>query len=494
MIDMNKQRALQVCILSMCAIASINYSLANTTCTSDKSRSTAVTVYADPSLKQLITNALDKAPCNITSLSSKSFFQSDSLAIGALMFNKADVAILRRPYTPLELAPYAHQYSGDMMKSPLLVNIGSYEDTPLIASFNKRPDTAVQKNIELFINFLLSKDGQIALSQSNQFIANSNSSLEIERKKLDAYHIKLDPSIQPYKLSLLSKGYINSVGSDGMKSLMDQWMSDFISLQPNIRRGDRWEHLGTLNGYHALLNNQTDIAPMGRELWPEELNAFQKARPNTKIVEIKVAHGGYNTQQRTTTQGIFVNEKNPIQFINLDDLQKIWMNPPQITNWGELGLEGDWKNKPINLYSPPLSTPNARSLQGAILNWDSFNRNITSSSVSKTSEKIAEDINAMGFGGFEDIGLNANIKSVPVAAFKISNPVAASGDTVANRTYPLNRYMYIRFATPNGSTINPAVKEFLKYILSKSAQEKIIYSGYYPLTNKEIDIELQKLK
>lgn len=490
---MSKYRFFKFFLFGFCSLFSLGI-LANTElCSSTKEKPSSIIVYGDPSLQNLISSISKSFPCNEVILSNESSFQSDSLAIGALMFDKADIAALKRPYSSIELAPYAHQFHGDMMRSPVSVMIGTYDKSPILISFNKRPDTPAIVKIEKFVNYLLSPKGQKVLSQSRNFRGISDEELESERKKLNAQHIQFDTAIKPYKPAIKVQGSISSVGSDGMKSLMDQWFEDFSTLQPGTKKGQRWEHLGTLNGYHALLTQETDIAPMGRELWPEEMAAFNSSRPKTKMLEIKVAHGGFNTQQRTTVQGIFVNAGNPIQSISMDDLKKVWMDPPQITRWGQLGLTDEWENKPIALYAPPLISPNARSFQSAILDWRSFNNATSSNSVSQTSEKISNDKFALGFGGFEDIGQNASIKTVPVSATKNTAAVAASADTVANRTYPLNRYMYIRIAIPENSKLNPNVKEFLRFILGKNAQEKILYSGYYPLTSQEAEQELLKL-
>ena len=50
----------------------------------------------------------------------------DAAAIGALMFELADVAPMTRPPLPAELAPYAHQFAGDMMKTPVLVRVAQH--------------------------------------------------------------------------------------------------------------------------------------------------------------------------------------------------------------------------------------------------------------------------------------------------------------------------------------------------------------------------------
>jgi hypothetical protein len=51
--------------------------------------------------------------------------KSDGTAFGALLFELADMAPLARDPLPSELAPYAHQFMGDMMKSPLLVQVAT---------------------------------------------------------------------------------------------------------------------------------------------------------------------------------------------------------------------------------------------------------------------------------------------------------------------------------------------------------------------------------
>ncbi|MFP3741389.1 phosphate ABC transporter substrate-binding protein, partial [Burkholderia sp. SIMBA_019] len=74
----------------------------------------------------------------------------------------------------------------------------------------------------------------------------------------------------------------------------------FTHVQPSVRKGDRWEHLGTLNGFHALLAGDTEMAPMGRELWPDERAAYAPIRHDAAPPEIRVARGGFNPPQRPT--------------------------------------------------------------------------------------------------------------------------------------------------------------------------------------------------
>ena len=50
--------------------------------------------------------------------------------------------------------------------------------------------------------------------------------------------------------------------------------------------------------------------------------------------------------------------------------------------------------------------------------------------------------------------------------------------------------MFIRLAP---GAISPQVKGFLRYILSKDGQERVRWSGYYPLTAAQAAAELRKL-
>src|SRR5207249_7254952 len=179
-----------------------------------------------------------------------------------------------------------------------------------------------------------------------------------------------------------------SVGSDGMKSLMERWMRDFTRLQPGVARGARWEHLGTLNGFHALVVGETDIAPMGRELWPEEAAAYQRANPGKSLLEIRVARGGFNTPQRTTAQAIFVHETNPIARVSMPQLAAIFGRAPSITRWGDLGVTGEWAQRPIAIYMPPKAAPNTRSMQAIVLGGRDWNAAAHAGSISETASAI----------------------------------------------------------------------------------------------------------
>jgi ABC-type phosphate transport system substrate-binding protein len=417
---------------------------------------------------------------------------SDATAFGALMFETADLAPLARAPLPTELAPYAHQFAGDMMKSPLLVRVAGTAASPAYIAVNKRPGAPLPAKVSEFLGFVLSSAGQQLVAQQGQYAPLDAATAGAERAKLDGYLAELDPGLPAYRPAGQVRGTIASVGSDGMKTLMDRWMRSFRTLEPGVRKGERWEHLGTLNGFHALIAKETDLAPMGRELWPAELAAYASAGGGAAPLEIRVARGGFNTPQRTTAQAIFVHASNPLGAISLPQLQAIMGPTPVITRWGQLGLQGEWAARPITLYMPLAAAPNSMSMQLSVLRGGTWNRAARAGTIADTAAAIAADPGAIGFGGLEEGG--PGLKALAVAASAGGVPYQADYPNASSGRYPLTRYMYIRLNRRPGQPLAPPVREFLRYILSREGQEPILYSGYFPLTAEEVRQELDKLR
>ena len=262
----------------------------------------------------------------------------DAAAIGALMFELADVAPMARAPLPAELAPYAHQFAGDMMKTPVLVRVGWRGDKPMFLAFNKRPDSPLPPSVQSFVRFALSRAGQDIVARQAGLRALSPDEAAQELPKLGGYRAPLDPALPRYAAADAG------AGRDPQRRQRRHEVADgaldarLPALQPGVRRGDRWEHLGTLNGFHALMAGETDLAPMGRELWPDEAAAYASLHAGQVPFEIRVARGGFNTQQRTTAQAVFVNARNPIERITLPQLAAVFGRSPTITRWGQLGL------------------------------------------------------------------------------------------------------------------------------------------------------------
>ncbi|MBB5502734.1 substrate-binding domain-containing protein [Paraburkholderia sp. MM5384-R2] len=408
-------------------------------------------------------------------------------AFGALMFGDADIAPLAREPLQTELQPYAHQFAGDMMKSPLFVRVASLDGQAAYLAVNRRPGAPLPPKVKAFVAFALSDEGQAIVAAQKRFAPLTAAQAARERAKLDGFLPPLDAQLAVYRPVAGLHGEIDSVGSDGMKSLMDTWIDGFKHVQPAVRKGDRWEHLGTLNGFHALLAGDTAMAPMGRELWPDERAACTQIR-HAAPLEIRVARGGFNTPQRTTAQAIFVHPDNPLNGVTLAQLASILRQNPGITRWGQLGLTGEWADRPITIDIPPHVAPNAMSMQVMVLAGGAWNSAVHEGSIDDTARAIAGNPGAIGFGGLEEGG--PGLKTLAVARGDGEPFYALDAENAASGKYPLTRYMYIRLNRP----LTPPVKAFLRYILSRDGQEPVRYSAYFPLNAAEAREELAKFR
>jgi len=413
---------------------------------------------------------------------------AQSRAIGALMYERADLAPITRDFGPAELAPYEHQFRGDMIKAPFTVRIGTVNGAPALLAMNRRPDSPLPARITDFVRFALSPAGQAALAQVKGFTTLAPEAAAREASRLDGFVAPLSPALGNYVPVPGLSGVIASDGSDGMKDLVDGWMCRFVALQPLVRKGSRWEHLGTLNGFHAMINQEADMAPMGRELWPSERADWQETTGTPAPVEIAVARGGFNTPQRTTAQAIFVHPDNPLRQISLDQFRAIFGKGSQpITRWGQLGLTGAWADRPIHVRMPPRVTPNAMSMQINVLKGANWTEGAVEAPYADTAKALLADPAAIGFGGLEEGAPGL----VPLAvAGDGGQPVELNALNVSTGRYPLPRLMYIRLAPGKPA---PQTIAFLRYILSREGQERVRYSGYFPLTAPEAQRELAVL-
>lgn len=412
--------------------------------------------------------------------------KTDSAAAGTLMFELADMAPITRPFFATELAPYDHQFRGDMMKTPVMLKIATLNGQPVWIAVNRRPDSPLPGRVRAFLELALSAEGQAAIARVPGFAAIPDAAAQLA--PLDAYVAPLDSALPTYRPVAKLSGSIRSDGSDGMKALMDSWQCRFSVMQPSTSKGERWEHLGTLNGFHALLVGEADIAPMGREIWPQELVQWRSAfGANSTPVAIAVARGGFNTPQRTTAQAIFVHPSNPLASLSMKQLAAIFGANPTITRWGQLGLTGEWADKPIRVLTPPKITPNAMSMQMMVLNGGAWNAASIEAPYAETAKALVADPTAIGFGGLEEGA--PGLRALAVAGDD-GVPVPMTAENAANGRYPLTRLMFIRLAP---GPISPTVKAFLRFILSRDGQERVRYSGYYPLTAKQAAAELAKL-
>jgi phosphate transport system substrate-binding protein len=86
------------------------------------------------------------------------------------------------------------------------------------------------------------------------------------------------------------------------------------------------------------------------------------------------------------------------------------------------------------------------------------------------------------------------VKSLPLAAKDGGEYVADDPANVYAGTYPLARFLYVYVNRAPGKPIDPLVRQFLEFVLSKDGQEIVVKDGYLPLLGKHVAEEKQNLQ
>jgi phosphate transport system substrate-binding protein len=89
---------------------------------------------------------------------------------------------------------------------------------------------------------------------------------------------------------------------------------------------------------------------------------------------------------------------------------------------------------------------------------------------------------------------NPDVKPLALAVDDGGPYVEPCKETVQNRTYPLTRVISMFLNRTPGQSVDPKVREFLRYILSNQGQAAVVQDGdYLPLTARVIQEQMKKL-
>jgi phosphate transport system substrate-binding protein len=331
----------------------------------------------------------------------------------------------------------------------------------------------------------------------------------------DARSQSLD-SLPAYKSEQDISGTIRSRGDNFMDPMMKNWEEGFSKYHPDIRF-DR-DLKSTAHGLPALYFDLTDLALMGREIAPLENLAFRRMFKYDPLA-ITVATGSYDVPYQTFTLAIFVHKDNPLSKMTLPQLAAVFGcgTGRDIRTWGQLGLTGDWADKPIHVLGYPTGNNIASFFELKVLNspssggptlpqgvrwncdmkeysniYDEHDRPVTSSDELMMRD-LGQDPYAIAYSGVAK--KTPQVKTLALAAKAGAPFVEMSPETVANRTYPLTRSLYIYINRAPGKPLDPRVKEFLRYVLSREGQQSVTKQHVFlPLTEEVVREQLKKLE
>jgi phosphate transport system substrate-binding protein len=287
----------------------------------------------------------------------------------------------------------------------------------------------------------------------------------------------VDSELQDYTPVSGVSGVLSSAGSDTLANLMTLWAEEFKRVYPNVRV--QVQAAGSSTAPPALIEGTASLGPMSRAMKSREREAFE-SRYGYPPTPVPVA---------IDAVAIYVHRDNPLPGLSLAQLDAIFSAnrrcgaPDRIARWGELGLDGSWSRRRIQMFGRnSVSGTYGFFKSVALCNGDFSSRVNEQPGSASVVQAISTALNGIGYStlGYR----TASVRAVPLASAEGAPFVHATPATASSGRYPLSRFMYVYVNKPPGQALAPLEHEFIRLILSRGGQEIVLRDGYVPLSSE----------
>jgi phosphate transport system substrate-binding protein len=313
------------------------------------------------------------------------------------------------------------------------------------------------------------------------------------------YRAKVDPAIAAYQPGAAVSGSLKGICSETFPDLMKLWIDGFRARQPGITI--EVAPTGGGVGSKALASGEVAFAAVTREMSPADEELFAK-RYGYKPLEIAVVGGSYRSYGFTDALTFFVNKDNPIEHLSFAQLDAIYSKTrlrglkKPITTWGQAGLKGEWADKPIHAWGVQPWNGFEQFIRLRVLKGGEWREGVSFEKlVIPLPDRVAADRYAISYSGMAYLKPGVAVKRIAVSENPGGPFLEGTFDEVAAQTYPLARVMYVYINRPPAKAIDPRIREFLRYILSRDGQQAAVQDAIYtPLPARLVTASLARLQ
>ena len=286
-------------------------------------------------------------------------------------------------------------------------------------------------------------------------------------------------------------------GDRSMSSVVRAWEMHFGRNRPDVRFVTQL--MGSDTGMSGLYTGNADIALLGRETNTTENDGFLHTL-QYRPLKLRLMTGSLDVPGMSYAPVLFVHKDNPLNKLTWAQAQAVFDcgQPGQAAparTWGDLGLGGEWSDKPIHVYTfdidSGIGTFFLQALQGQSrkMNWPiirefSQKRRADGSiyeAGQQTMDMLLADRYGLAVSGLRYAG--AQVKALALATRSGSTYVTATRKTLIDGSYPLARMTYVFLNQPPGKSVPRLVKEFLEFVYSDEGRKVVSDShGFLPLT------------
>ena len=308
----------------------------------------------------------------------------------------------------------------------------------------------------------------------------------------------------------------------GDAPLGNWWKEAFEKFQPGIKI-----EYYLPSAAIAIPRLYFDLADIGINHEPSFYDSLGHLRlKGYEPIGFSVFTGSYDYVGWQNNMVIIVNKDNPITKITMKQLDGVfgsvrdggWVGTTwhpefgrgpegDIRRWGQLGLTGEWADKPISVHGYSLRYATAIEFSNKVLQAsDKWNGDLhayanyrrpdgtTYLEADQIYDHVRKDPYAIGYARYHE-GFPKDIKVLSVAKNDGGPYVEYSIDTLQNRSYPLWGDQSFWVSAKPGAKMDPKVREFIRFVLSREGQELVQKDGkYLPLTAEIAGEELKRLK
>lgn len=292
-----------------------------------------------------------------------------------------------------------------------------------------------------------------------------------------------------------------------MGKLLDRWITRFHQLQPGVKFENRM--YGTASAIGAVSLGAGDIALLGEEISPQAALEFRRARGYAPT-EFQVATGSLDVNFFDYAHMIFVHRDNPLTRLSLAQLEAIFgtegrRGSAPLRTWGDLGLTGEWAEQPIQPYGWKVDEDFALFFRERVLG-DSHRWN---PAIKEYVHVIRPDGTQYDHGQQIVDALAADRHGIAISNLRYAKPdvktvalsweangpaVQADKATLIAQQFPLVRIIPAFIGRAPGKPVVPAVREFLRFMLSREGQQALVEeTGYLPMDAAIIARQLAEL-
>ena len=165
-------------------------------------------------------------------------------------------------------------------------------------------------------------------------------------------------------------GEIRISGSPADHNLLREWEKGFSKLHPGVRFSESLH--GPESTIAGVYTGLADLGLMAREIrLPVEKMAFEWVHRYPPFL-VEVANAGLQPGRPSANLAIIVHRDNPLSRLDLAQVDGILgaehkRGHPNVRRWGDLGLQGEWADRPIHLYGPAVDSIPALHLRTVVM-------------------------------------------------------------------------------------------------------------------------------